>query len=212
MDLQVIGAGFGRTGTMSMKAALERLGLGPCHHMLEVFGHPEQFLPWAAAVRGEPWDAEAVLSGFGSSLDFPSCVVWRELAAANPDAKVLLTTRSSESWWRSFDATIGPHMRDQEPDPALPGVRDLFDALDEVVFSGRSDDRATAVAALEAHNAAVVAEVPPERLLVYEVGSGWEPLCAFLGAGVPDEPFPRSNSTEEFLDRADADGDAGDGG
>ena len=205
MDLQVIGAGFGRTGTLSMKAALEQLGVGPCHHMLEVFTHPDTFLAWAAAVRGEPWDAEATLAGYRSSLDFPSCVVWRELAAANPTSKVLLTTRSSESWWRSFDATIGPAMRDQAPDPALPGVRDLFDALDEVVFSGRSDDRATAVAACEAHNAAVIAEVPSERLLVHEVGSGWEPLCAFLGLDVPDEPFPRSNSTEEFLARSDGD-------
>lgn len=211
MDLQVIGAGFGRTGTMSMKAALERLGLGPCHHMLEVFTHPEQFQPWAAAVRGEPWDAEATLAGFRSTLDFPSCVVWRELAEANPDALVLLTTRSSESWWRSFDATIGPHMRDQPPDPAFPGVRDLFDALDEVVFSGRSGDRDTAVAAFEAHNAAVVAEVPPERLLVHEVGAGWEPLCERLGLPVPDEPFPRSNSTEEFRARAAGEPDDGPG-
>lgn len=202
MDLQVIGAGFGRTGTLSMKAALERLGLGPCHHMVEVFGQPDTFHSWAAAVRGEPWDAEATLAGFRSSLDFPSCVAWRELAEANPDALVLLTTRSSESWWRSFDATIGPHLRDQQPDPAFPGVRDLFDALDRVVFSGRSHDRDVAVAAFEDHNAAVVAEVPPERLLVHEVGSGWGPLCERLGLPVPDEPFPSTNSTEEFQQRS----------
>lgn len=199
----VVGAGFGRTGTMSMKAALERLGLGPCHHMTEAFGRPADFDAWADAVRGEPWDRARVLAGFRSTLDFPACVAWRELAEANPEATVLLTARSSERWWRSFDATIGPEMRGFTPEPGMEGVRRLFDAIDEVVFSGRSDDRATAVAAYEAHNAAVVEAVPADRLLVHEVGSGWEPLCAHFGLDVPDEPFPSTNTTAEFQARRD---------
>ena len=194
-SLAVIGAGFGRTGTMSTKAALEQLGLGPTHHMLEVFARPDSFEAWAAAVRGEPWDPEEVLDGFRSTLDFPSSIVWRQLWEANPSAKVLLTTRSSASWWASFDATI-------------EGTRSLFDAIGDVVFGGRSDDREAAIAAFEAHNADVVASVPEDRLLVYEVGSGWGPLCDFLGVPVPDAPFPSSNSTAEFQARRDGEDDA----
>ena len=197
----MIGAGWGRTGTLSLKAALERVGVGPCHHMFEVFAHPEQMPSWAAAIRGEPWDAEATLTGFRATVDFPSCLAWHDLAEACPDAKVLLSTRSAESWWRSFDATIGPHLRDQPDDPNLPGLRAMFDAILDVALGGRdaSLDPERAMAAFEAYNAAVIASLPAERLLCYEVGSGWEPLCEFLDVPVPDEPFPRSNSTEDFL-------------
>lgn len=209
--LVVVGAGFGRTGTMSMKAALERLGFGPCHHMVEAFARPDDFDQWAAAVRGEPWDAARALDGYRATLDFPSCVVWRELWEANPGSKVLLTTRSSESWWTSFDATIGPEMRGFTPEPGMEGVRRLFDALDEVVFGGRSDQRDAAVAAFEAHNRSVVETVPPDQLLVHSVGDGWGPLCEFLGVEVPDEPFPSSNSTAEFHARKEPEDDAGAG-
>lgn len=203
LALEVVGAGFGRTGTVSMKAALEQLGFGPSHHMIEAFARPDDFDDWAAAVRDEPWDPAKVLEGFRSTLDFPSCVVWRQLWEAAPDAKVLLTTRSSDSWWASFDATIGPEMRHHQPEPGFEGVRRLFDAIIEVVFDGRPHDRAAAIAAFEAHNAEVLDVVPADRLLVYEVGSGWEPLCAFLGVDVPDEPFPASNTTAEFHARRD---------
>lgn len=199
--LSIVGAGFGRTGTLSMKAALERLGFGPCHHMLEAFGRPADFDQWAAAVRGDPWDAATVLGGFRCTLDFPACLLWRELWRANPGSRVLLTVRSADSWWRSFDATIGPEIRGAEFGPELTGARRLFDAIAEVVFGGRVDDRSTAVAAYEAHNRAVISAVPDEDLLVYELGSGWEPLCSFLGVAVPAEPFPSSNSTSEFLAR-----------
>jgi len=206
--LLVVGAGFGRTGTLSMKAALERLGLGPCHHMIEAYGRPDDFDQWAQAIRGEPWDPVHTLSGFRSSLDFPSCVVWPELWEANPGSKVLLTVRSSDSWWRSFSATIGPSIATQrhEADPA--GARHMFSAIGDVVFGGRTDDRDIAIAAYERHNQHVIATVPASELLVYEVGSGWGPLCAFLGVDVPDEPFPSTNSTEEFLaNRASRAGD-----
>lgn len=209
LDLAVIGAGFGRTGTVSMLQALDRLGLGPSHHMIEVFGHPELAGEWAAMVRGEPWDVERALEGYRSTLDFPSCLAWRELAERCPDALVLLTVRSSESWWRSFSATIGPSMRDRTISDE-PGIQALFAALSDGLFGGRSAERDAAVAVYEAHNAAVIAGVPPERLCVYELGSGWGPLCAALGVPVPDEPFPHSNTTEEFqARRAGASSDEG---
>lgn len=201
MELQVVGAGFGRTGTASMKAALEQLGVGPAHHMMEVFGRGDA-AGWAAAIRGEGFDPDALLDGYRSTLDFPSCLLWRELAARHPSAKVLLTVRSSESWWRSFSATIGPEIHRAEPHDD-PGFQALVEAIDIEVFGGRADDRDTAVAAYEAHNDAVRAEVPADRLLVYEVGSGWEPLCGFLGLEVPAEAFPHTNTTEQFLTRGE---------
>lgn len=208
-ELVVIGAGFGRTGTLSMKAALEQVGLGPCHHMFEVFARPDDFSGWAAAVRGAPWDRQQLLGGFRSTLDFPACLVWEELFRAAPASKVLLTVRSSESWWASFDATIGRELGKTDFGPPYERASELFGAITDVVFGGRPDDEATAVAAFEAHNQAVIDVVPPDRLLVYELGSGWEPVCAFLGVDVPDEPFPKSNTTEEFLaGRGDAATDA----
>jgi hypothetical protein len=192
MELQVVGAGFGRTGTLSMKVALERLGFGPCHHMLEVFARPEDAPGWAAVVRGEFSALDQLLEGFGSSVDFPACMAWEPLWRARPESKVLLTVRPSADWWRSFNATIGQEIQKADSE--------LSRAISEAVFAGRADDEATAVAVYEAHNTRVVETVPAEQLCVYEMGSGWEPLCAFLGVDVPDESFPRSNSTQEFLE------------
>ncbi len=208
MALEVVGAGFGRTGTLSMKTALEQLGFGPCHHMVEVFGRTESAAVWAAAIAGEPVDLDALLEGFTATVDFPSCAVWDRLAAHWPAAKVLLTVRSSESWWRSFEATIGPHLASMEGE-----IEPVMSALRDRVFRGAPMDRDTAIAVYEEHNAEVILRTPADRLLVYEVGSGWEPLCEFLGVDVPDAPFPSSNSTDEFRARAgaaDADADADD--
>ncbi|MEZ5243987.1 MAG: sulfotransferase [Acidimicrobiales bacterium] len=199
MDVQVIGAGFGRTGTLSMKAALEQLGFGPCHHMLEVFARPEDAAGWAAVVRGELDSLDQLLDGFGSCVDFPACTAWEPLWRARPGSKVLLTVRPAADWWKSFDATIGREIQKAD--------HELAQAISEVVFGGRADDEATAVAAYEAHNAHVIETVPAEQLCVYQVGSGWEPLCEFLGVDVPDDPFPRSNSTQEFLEMRGAQGD-----
>ncbi len=195
--LRVVGAGFGRTGTTSIKLALEQLGLGPTHHMFEAFERPEDFPSWAAAVRGEPWDRDAVLQGFRSTLDFPSCVVWEELWRANPGSTVLLTTRSSASWWRSFDATIARGLRTAPEEGTAHGP--LFAAISQRVFDGRSEDRQVAIAALEAHQRHVRDTVPADQLLVHEVGDGWGPLCEHFGLPAPDEPFPSVNSTEDFL-------------
>jgi hypothetical protein len=68
-------------------------------------------------------------------------------------------------------------------------------------FGGDLVSRENAVRVFEAHNAAVQAYVPADRLLVYEVSQGWEPLCEFLGVPVPDTPFPRVNDTESMQRR-----------
>lgn len=200
MALEIVGAGFGRTGTLSMKAALEQLGFGPCHHMVEVGNRPESVAGWAAAIEGGEVDLDVLVDGFRSAVDFPVCAVWSRFADHFPDAKVLLTVRSSETWWRSFEATIGPHIEDPGDGERAP----LLAAIRDVVFGGRPIDRQHAIEVYEAHNADVILRTDGDRLLIYELGSGWEPLCAFLGVPVPDGPFPSSNSTGEFQARAAA--------
>lgn len=194
MPLQVIGAGFGRTGTLSLKLALEQLGFGPCHHMLEVFAHPEQIPLWTAAAEGRPqWDT--IFQGYRSTVDWPSATFYREIAEAYPDAKVILTERDPDAWFRSTQATIfNIDMPENSDDPWAKMVAKVIGAL----FDGRMHDREKLISVYEAHNARVREVIPPERLLTYQVSEGWAPLCAFLGVPVPETPMPKVNSTEEF--------------
>ena len=203
MALQVVGAGIGRTGTHSLKLALERLLDAPCYHMIEVFMHLDHAPTWTAALRGEQVDWAPIMDGYVASVDWPGGAVWRELLADNPDALVLLSTRKdAATWWHSADRTIlEPFRRDVGgfvPDPAWQEMATVM--LER--FTPDFLDRDKAMAAYDAHNAAVRAEVPPDRLVEWQPGDGWEPLCAALGAAVPDEPFPHSNTTEEFRARA----------
>jgi len=204
MALTLIGAGFGRTGTLSLKVALEELGLAPCYHMSEVFQHPEHVAVWSDALAAKPVDWDALFSGYVASVDWPACHFWRELSRHYPDAKVLLTLRSAESWYASVHETIFQLLRNPAPPgEALAAWHAMANQLlDEQTFGGRFADRAHAIAVYERHNAAVQREVPRERLLVYEVVQGWEPLCRFLDVPVPSGPFPRVNSTDEFRSRA----------
>lgn len=199
MPLKVIGTGFGRTGTDSMREALTILGFGPCHHMFEVNANPEQKTRWRAMVAGGPRDWESLFEGYVACVDWPSAHYWRELIAANPEAKVILTWRSPESWWKSISDTF-LKMDNSKADPASLG-RAL---IAEQVFGGRMADRDHAIAVYKAHVDAVMAEVPPGRLLVHRIGDGWPSLCAHLGVSVPDQPYPRANAAESFQDRLKA--------
>ncbi|MBI2717464.1 MAG: hypothetical protein HY245_11925 [Rhizobiales bacterium] len=202
MTLNVIGAGVGRTGTMSLKLALEQLGFGPCHHMEEVIKNPPLHVPlWVAAVQGKP-DWKAAFQGYNSAVDWPTAAFWRELAAVNPRAKLILTTRSIESWYASFSETIYKLLggRDQAP----PHMRPLLDmAAGVTAKSGFVDglDRDGIVGTFKGHADAVKKSIPADRLLVFEVKDGWPPLCRFLGRPIPAAPFPKSNNKEEFWDR-----------
>jgi hypothetical protein len=193
MSLAVIGAGFGRTGTLSMKTALETIGLGPCHHMANVLSDPDQMALWRAAARGNLPDWDQAYAGFRSAVDWPTAYYWRELSSHYPDAKVILTTRSAESWYESMLKTlwnvIGPG---NSPDSF--GVR----IINLTIFNGRFEDRAHAISVYEAHNQAVRASVRSDRLLEFRLGDGWQELCGFFGKPSPTIPFPRSNSTDEF--------------
>ena len=190
MPLRIIGSGFGRTGTLSLKLALEQLGFGPCHHMVEVFADEKRLQHWDRIARGEAADWEEVFEGFQSTVDWPSCNYWRPLFERFPEARIISSVRDPESWFRSTQATIFRDGLRSSP----PSIRKIVsDAVGTDVH-----DRAACIAAFERHNAAVRAEVPPGKLLVFEAGQGWEPLCAFLGVPVPDAPYPRVNSTEDF--------------
>lgn len=201
MALQVIGTGFGRTGTKSLKLVLEQLGFGPCHHMIEVREKPELLPHWEAAARGETPDWDALFTDFRATVDWPAAEYWRELTAHYPDAKVIHTQRPSEAWLASIRRTIFPSLKDRHDRKEEMDRRrgDMAHALIvEGTFSGRIDDDAHCIDVFEAHNAAVREAIPPERLLVFEVAEGWGPLCAFLDVPVPDEPFPHTHTSDEF--------------
>jgi hypothetical protein len=203
MPLIVIGAGFGRTGTLSLKAALEQLGIGPCHHMIELFQHPEQIPVWQEATDGASVDWERLLAEYRSIVDWPGCHFWRELSQCYPAAKVILTVRDPKSWYCSASQTIFRVMADKPKDEPVAQVqwRLIRKMILQQTFGGSTADEDLAIGVLEMHNEEVKRTIPAERLLVYQVKQGWEPLCGFLGVAVPDVPFPKANSTQEFLAR-----------
>lgn len=194
MTLSVIGAGFGRTGTLSLKLALDQLGFGPCYHMVEVFKDPKAPGYWEAAADRQPVDWEEVFAGYGSTVDWPGATFYRELADAYPAAKVVLTVRDPETWFVSTQATIFKQDFDDANDPFQRMVSKVVGRL----FDQRLHDKAHVIEVYNRHNETVQQVIPPERLLVYNVAEGWAPLCAFLGVAAPDAPMPKVNSTEEF--------------
>ena len=196
MGLKVIGSGLGRTGTLSTKLALEQLGFTPCHHMVEVFMHPESVPLWIDAQNGKgDWDA--IFSGYQSMVDHPGCIHWRELMDFYPDAKVLHTLRDPDKWFDSTQATIFDPNRSGPPGGPM---KTFFEQL-HAWYGGDIHDRAFMTDFFRRHTEAVIAGVPKDRLLVFEVAQGWAPLCAFLGVSIPETPFPRENSTEQFRGR-----------
>lgn len=205
MSPKVIGTGVGRTGTYSLKLALNQLGFGPAHHMEEVLIHMPRQLPlWQAAVAGDA-DWEAIYDGYPAAVDWPTAGFHRELYAADPTARFILTQRSPESWVESFSATIYKLVSAPEtaPEPMRPWLAMAAAVIAKTGFPpGLDHDRLRA--AFEAHSAAVEATIPASQLLVFQVTDGWEPLCAFLGVPVPEGPFPRTNDRKEFWDRVSA--------
>ena len=199
MPLKVVGTGLGRTGTMSLKLALERLGFGPCHHMVEVFQHPESVPLWIEAGAGKP-DWDAIFKDFASVVDYPGCKFWRELCAYYPSAKVLHSVRDPEAWFASTQATIFSPLSPAGAN-GPPQMRAFF-AMVLSEFGDRLHDRDFMLAYFKRHTEEVIRTIPKERLLVYEAGQGWEPLCKFFGLPVPAEPFPQVNTREEFNARA----------
>jgi hypothetical protein len=195
--LRVVGAGVGRTGTLSLKVALERLLGAPCYHMAEVFGKPEHISLWLGATRGKLPDWHALMRGYAAAVDWPAAAFWPELADAFPEALVLLSVRDADSWWRSANGTIFP-ATERAPSDAW---RKMIDGMFASRFTSAIRDREASIAAYERHNAQVRARVSAHRLLEWRAGDGWAPLCERLGLPVPAEPFPHTNTTAEFLAR-----------
>ncbi len=195
MGLKLVGAGLGRTGTLSIKLALEQLGFGPCYHMAELFMHPTHAALWADAADGHA-EWEAIFGAYASTVDYPGCTFWRDLVRLYPDAKVLLSVRDARSWFDSTQETIFSERstRSLQDSP----LKAFFDKTVWQGFRERIHDREFMIDYFTRHNAEVERTIPPERLLVYEAAQGWEPLCAFLGVPVPDKPFPRVNSREQY--------------
>jgi Sulfotransferase domain len=200
MALKVVGSGLGRTGTKSLQSALGILGFGPCHHMVEVFMHPESVPLWIEASRGRP-DWDAIFAGYDSCVDYPSAAYWRQTAAYYPDAKVLHSVRDPDTWFESTQATIfAPNSMAARPDGPLAEFFASF-AGD---IRAHLHDRAYMTDYFRRHTEEVKRTIAPERLLIYEAGQGWEPLCEFLEVPVPETPYPSENSRAEFIARVQA--------
>ena len=214
--MKVIGAGFGRTGTTSLKAALEELGYSPSYSLTEVFTHPEHIELWKAARRGEKVDWKEFLGNYEVAVDWPACSFYEELMQAFPEAPVILTVRNPEPWYESIHSTIY-QLRKVTTGPLpvkaaftfagmfAPGITGTARLADDLVwedtFDGRFEDRAYAMEVFERNNEEVQQRVSPERLLVFDVREGWKPLCDFLDVEVPDKPFPHLNEAREMRRR-----------
>jgi len=203
VTLRLIGAGLPRTGTSSLREALRHLLGAPVYHMSEAFAHPEHAPTWVAAIEGDPPVWDDFLAGYAAGVDAPFSTCWRDLAAAYPDAPVLLSHRgSAKVWHRSMDATVLPRthemlMRDDD-DPMVPLFRVIFGDL----FTD-ADDQEDVMAGYERWLVEVRAEIAPERLIEWQPGDGWELICRGLGVPVPNLPFPHENSTADYVARAE---------
>lgn len=220
MAIRVIGAGLARTGTMSMKAALEELGFNGCYHMIDLLGNPQQVHYWEAASRGEDVNWDELFEGYQATVDYPGCRYYKQFMELYPDAKVVLTVRDPNNWYESTRDTIYQVMLrtfgekgDEKNAPSFPGDPQLLLRVMELLrkdmwlddFEGRFEDREFAIDFFNRWVAQVKEHVPANRLLVFDVRQGWGPLCEFLDVPVPqDKPFPRLNDREAFMNRIKA--------
>ncbi len=201
--MKIIGAGFGRTGTSSVKVALDDLGFGPCHHMTELFHQPERAARWEAAAAGQPVGWHELLAGYHATVDWPACTFYAQLMEAYPEALVLLTVRDPERWYQSCRDTIYRSSASRADSAHAGGTDPVAHMIDTIIwqgtFGGAFEEKQRAISIFERHNQEVRERVPSDRLLVYDVKQGWEPLCRFLGVDVPaGTPFPHLNDTMTF--------------
>jgi hypothetical protein len=213
MALKVIGAGLGRTGTMSLKLALEQLGYDKCYHMYELINDPSRLKYWKQLKNTNQTDYELLFKGYQSAVDYPACAFYQELLDQYPNAKVVLTVRDPEQWYESVKKTI----YSASPKSAAEIIRIIFLSLtnrhvqsfgpvlqfgDSLVwkkhFNGKFKDKAYAIVRYLNHIEEVKKFVPADQLLIFNVQEGWAPLCNFLGKEIPALPFPKTNDTKAF--------------
>jgi Sulfotransferase domain len=200
--MKLIGASYPRAGTLSTKAALEQLGLGPCYHFVTQFERPQDIDVWQAAAEGKPVDWTALFADFQSVVDWPASLFYKQLMAMHPEAKVLLNVRDPEAWYESMLKTVYPASQaglSAPPESVLGRMGRMINTLAwQPLFQGRFEDKPYALSVFERQNQEVLDYVPADRLLVWDVKEGWEPLCRFLGVAMPDTPFPHLHDTEAF--------------
>ncbi len=194
MALKVVGAGLGRTGTHSLKLALEILLGEPCYHMVEVFKHPEHVPQWHSAAEGNMPNWDTLLNGYAAAVDWPASAFWKELSEAYPDALVLLSVRDPEAWWRSTQNTIFKHIHTHSSDE----WRAMVDSMFRTRFTTELHDHDACVGEFLRNSEEVRAAIPSSRLLVWQASDGWEPICSALGLPVPSQPFPLTNTTADW--------------
>ena len=207
MTLKVIGAGFGRTGTLSLKEALEKIGYGPCHHMKEVFLNSDQTEYFYLASMGEKVDWDEVFKDYNSTVDWPAAAYYKELSDKYPDAKIILGMRDANSWYDSASTTI--YLMSQNFPKWIrfifPRTSKLFTMIDKTVFvepfSYRFEDRESTIKVFNDHVEEVKRVIPEEKLLMHSPKDVWEPLCEFLDVPIPEEPYPWVNDSKVFAKR-----------
>lgn len=205
-DVRVIGAGFGRTGTWSLKAALEQIGAGPCFHMIDLREVPDRAAHFLAALNGEPNDWDATFAGYEATVDWPGCTFYQQLMEKYPEAKVILSVRDPEKWYASAEKTIyalkEAALRNSLAEDRVVAPPEVLLMIKTLIwdhtFQDRFADKDFAIDVFNRHNESVKQYVPADRLLVYEISDGWEPLCDLLGVDVPEEEFPHLNDAESF--------------
>ena len=197
----IIGAGLPRTGTESLKRALEILDYGPCYHMVDVIAHPAHLAVWESASADTDWDQ--LFAGYRAAVDFPAMYHWQQLAARYPQARVILGVRDAAAWYASITATVLAAVKIiPDDDPVTARRRRLVRRdLVEGLFAGRADDRAFMLKLFDSHRDRVCAALPATRLLLFDVRTGWAPLCTFLQRPVPAQPFPHVNARADFRQR-----------
>ncbi|MDQ3019929.1 MAG: sulfotransferase family protein [Bacteroidota bacterium] len=216
MSLKIIGTGLGRTGTHSLKLALEQLGFGKCYHMIELIQHPEGLKYFQQAEKDEHVNWEELFEGYHSAVDYPVARYYKQLIKYYPDAKIIHTIRDAESWYKSVTDTIfwvskpslwrilkvAVHLPfSSETRSRLP-VFKFNGKLIELEFGKDLKNKEEVIRRFNLHNEEVIKTIPKERLLVFNPKGGWDPLCNFLNVPVPENPFPKSNTKDEFIQRA----------
>jgi Sulfotransferase domain len=201
VTLKVVGAGLARTGTASLKLALEQLLGGPCYHMLEVFAHPAHIPVWHRAAHGQLPSWDSFLDGYRAAVDLPASAFWQELAAASPGALILLSVRdTAEQWWDSASHTVFDPSRTSPPagTPLASLMAMVNDIWRQRVADCDLTDKTAMISGYQRHNDMVRAQAPPQRLLEWRPGDGWAPIAAALRLPVPDSPFPKVNTRAQF--------------
>jgi len=202
--MHIIGAGFGRTGTTSLQKALEELLGGRCYHMKDIMTNRVQLDAWHdfAVGRTPALDWKLLFEGYTAAVDCPVCLYYKELMNVFPEAKVILTLRDSESWWKSFNRLMSLVGKARLLCFMSRRLRMIARFTDTIIIENAFDGRLEkehCMRIFESHNAAVRTTVPSERLLEYDVQQGWQPLCDYLGLTVPDKPFPHLNAGRRSL-------------